>query len=413
MLTLFLPDHRSLLQGLALALSLKQHNISATILELRSRNTTSGGFLALAPNACRTLQRIGAYDRISAQGYNYDELQFFSARNMSHIGTIWNGHHERYGFKACRVARGIVRETLLDMVHEQNIEIRYGVKVTDVREDQSRKKVLLTISDGTTEEADLLIGADGIHSRLRSHINSDATPRFSGQMGLGGVVDASKLGTHGTKMPCMIMGKDHTFAFMPCTPNADNIGVFATVEAQDRPREKWDALMGDKEQLAKIFCEQHGEGTEWPELVKTAAREIDGARLWLWPFYKVPILEQWRSRSSNIILIGDAAHGIPPTGGQGAAMAFEDAVTLADVIAANKVGDGDLAEKLDGWQTRRKARIQKVVAFTGQSGDARKASKSWVQQVVKEWAMWAYFWVKGPEMGLGWMYDYDTEKIDA
>ena len=333
---------------------------------------------------------------------------------MSYIGTIWNGNRERYGFKACRVARGIVRETLLDMVHEQHIDIKYGVKVMEVQENDEKSRVILTLSDSNIEEADLVIGADGLHSRLRKYIDPNAIPRFSGQMGLGGPVDADKLEkiSNGMYMPCMLLGKYNSFALMPCTSDGDKIGVFATIEANDRSREQWNSLMKDKEHLANIFQDRHDDSTEWPELVKTACREVDVDHLSLWPFYKVPTLKDWKSVSSRIILIGDAAHGIPPTGGQSAAMAFEDAATLADVLAANKVDDIEyLVTKLNQWQSHRKARIEKVVTFTSKSGDSRKGTTTLFQQILKEWAMWAYFLIKGKEMGLRWMYDYHTETL--
>ncbi len=93
-------------------------------------------------------------------------------------------------------------------------------------------------------------------------------------------------------------------------------------------------------------------------------------------------------------------------------MAFEDAATLADVLTAN-VGDMEsLRRKLEQWQQHRKVRIEKVVAFTSRSGDSRKGSPTVFRQILKEWMMWAYFLVKGKEMGLGWMYNYDSEKIN-
>jgi 2-polyprenyl-6-methoxyphenol hydroxylase-like FAD-dependent oxidoreductase len=393
---------------------LKPHNIHATILELRHKHAPSGGYLALAPNACRALKHIGAYDRIRKQGYNFEELQMLSARNMSLIGTIYNGHRDRYGYKACRVGRGIVRDTLIDMAHEQHVEIKYEAKVVDVKEDETTSKVILTMSDGTTEVADYVIGADGIHSRLRKYIDHAPVPRFSGQMGIGGPVDAIKLEkvSNGIYMPCMIFGKDNSFAFMPCTPDGDKIGVFATLEANDRPREQWNALMKDKQHLANSLEDQHNDSSEWPEIVKTACREVDVENLSLWPYYTVPVLKDWKSKSGRVILIGDAAHGIPPTGGQGAAMAFEDAGTLANVLATSHQQDHQaVSSLLDRWQDHRKARIAKVLAFTSKSGDSRKASPGLLQQIFKEWAMWAYFLIRGKGMGLGWMYEYDTETV--
>jgi len=104
-----------------------------------------------------------------------------------------------------------------------------------------------------------------------------------------------------------------------------------------------------------------------------------------------------------VILIGDAAHAMPPTGGQGAAQAFEDASSLARVICAVEDA-GDLRSELQEWQQRRQERVRQVKAFTSKSGDIRRASPTMLQQIVKEWAIWAYMWLKGKEAGLGWVY---------
>ena len=355
------------------------------------------------------LDRIGAYERIRKQGYNYEDMAFLSARNLSVIGTLWNGHQEKYGYKALRVQRGIVRHTLLDMTSEAGIEIRYGMKCTSIEESPERSQVTVNFSSGHSETADLVIGADGIHSRIRNYISPSAIPKFSGQMGLGGPVLRSKLGSLAENMPlpALILGHENSFAMMPCTYSGDTLGVFATMEGDDRPREEWANLGADKQHLANMFQDRHSEASSWPEVVKAAAREVDVQNLTLWPFYKVPVLEQWTSESGRVVLIGDAAHGIPPTGGQGAAMAFEDAVTLSDLIVEGASG---LKERLGGWETRRKERIEKVVTFTSRSGDSRKASTSSFQLIVKEWAMWLFFLIKGKDLGLAWMYGYDTKK---
>lgn len=388
---------------------MKKHNITPTIFELREKVAADGGYLALAPNACRVLDRIGAYGRIRTQGFSYEEMTFLSGRNLSRIGSVFNGHQQKYGYKALRVQRGIVRRTLLDMTSESGIEIRYGMKCMSIEEIPEKSNVTVRFASGESETADLVIGADGIHSRVRNTISPSTIPRFSGQMGLGGPVARSRLqsSADGLPFPAMILGQDNSFAMMPCTYTGDILGVFATVEANDRSREEWTNFGADKQHLANVFHDRHSEATDWPEVVKTAAREVDVENLTLWPFYKVPILDQWSSQSGRVVLIGDAAHGIPPTGGQGAAMAFEDAATLAELIVAGQSG---LKERLDGWEKRRKERVERVVAFTSRSGDSRKASSSTFQLIIKEWLMWAFFLVKGKDMGLAWMYEYDTEK---
>jgi 2-polyprenyl-6-methoxyphenol hydroxylase-like FAD-dependent oxidoreductase len=174
-----------------------------------------GGFVALAPNALRALSRIGVYERVSKQGWNYEEFQFLSSRNLSHIGTVLNGSRKKYGYPALRISRGIVRQTLVEAVQEQGIELHYDARCVDIKE-TDHSTVVATFADGHTEEADFLIGADGIHSRVRANLEPNAVPTFSGQLGVGGSLPKSQLPPSGQSlyMPCLILGKLNSFMFM-------------------------------------------------------------------------------------------------------------------------------------------------------------------------------------------------------
>ncbi|EXJ58952.1 hypothetical protein A1O7_06383 [Cladophialophora yegresii CBS 114405] len=402
------------LAGPALALALHKHNISCAIFELRDKTAVEGGFVALAPNALRALDRIGVYDRVAKQGWNYEAFEFLSSRNLSHIGTILNGSHDRYGYKALRVSRGIVRQTLVEALGEQGIPVHYNARCVAIQE-TARGTVVATFADGRTEEADFLVGADGIHSRVRAHLDPTAVPTFSGQLGVGGSLPRSRLGTacHNVYMPCLILGKLNSFMFMPCTYTGDRIGCFATVEGEDRSREDWHKLQNDKTALYATLQKYH-ETERWPGLVHAASQNIDVETLTLWPYYTVPELSSWSSKSGRVIVIGDAAHAMPPTGGQGAAMAFEDALTLADALSALKTKTKEIdsaareTHALTQWQAARRERIRKILAFTSKGGDMRKRSVGTLQQLVKEWLMWAYFLWVGDEGGLSWIYEYDT-----
>ncbi|KAL2430607.1 hypothetical protein ABEF95_011847 [Exophiala dermatitidis] len=401
------------LGGPVLALALQQHNISSKIFELRDEHASDGGSIALAPNALRVLDRVGVYDRISKQGYNFEEFHLLSSRNLSRIGTFLMGSQHKYGYKALRIFRGIVRHTLLELLRERGIELRYNSKLVDVQETE-RSTVIATFADGHTEEADFLVGADGIHSHVRTHLHPQAVPRFSGKMGIGGEITRSKLPNSGkdVHMPCLILGKGNSFLFLPCSPDGEVVSCSASVEAEDRSREEWTRLGKDKQRLYEELQVLH-EKEDWPDIVHVASKELDKKSLSLWPFYKLPDLNSWTSPSGRVIIIGDAAHAMPPTGGQGAAMAFEDGVTLGDALALVDSNRIATAPTLRRWQTARRERIKKVLEFTTTGGDVRKASSSTYVQIVKEWLMWAYLSWFDNDLGTKYIYGYDTKTAMA
>ena len=90
-------------------------------------------------------------------------------------------------------------------------------------------------------------------------------------------------------------------------------------------------------------------------------------------------------------------------------MAFEDAETLAYTISWASA-EQPLAELLPKWEAHRMARIQTVTQFTSMNSDMRKPS-GYYQMLIKEWSIWAYLKYTGPEGGLQWLYQYNTENV--
>jgi 2-polyprenyl-6-methoxyphenol hydroxylase-like FAD-dependent oxidoreductase len=104
-------------------------------------------------------------------------------------------------------------------------------------------------------------------------------------------------------------------------------------------------------------------------------------------------------------------------GGQGAAMAFEDADTLAYVLA-RAISRGfdqrkSLPQLFENWERHRFERIGKVMAFTTRGGAIRKSNLSTYEQIAKEWLLWLMFKWTGPEGGAKWMYTYSAESVLA
>lgn len=406
--------------GPVLALSLKQRGIKSVICEVRNEQYTQGGNIALAPNALRVLDHLGIFEKLRVKGYNYSAISFDNAQGHS-LGKLLNGSKSHYNYDAVRIARTIVRNALREKMKEEGVTVRWEMKVTEISETVD-SKVLLKFKNGEQVTADFLVGADGIHSQARTYFAGHVQPQFSGLMGLMGHVDRSELSPEllrSMDLPSMLFGPNGSFAIMPASFDGNDIGYFATLEQkEDRSREEWMALEEDKTELARLLHSRFvdKESAQWNPLVAQLVEKTPKEEITNWPWYSVPHLDSWFSSSGRVIIIGDAAHAIPPTGGQGAAMALEDAETLSYAIAHAYAVDEKLSTlltTLHSWQDHRMTRIAQVVGFTSENGDLRRSSATWYSQMAKEWLIWGNFRMKGETGGAEWLYSYNTESVRA
>lgn len=406
------------LGGLATALFLHRLNLSITIFESRPRDAADGGFIALAPNAGYVLDQLGLYQELLSKGCPYEEFFFLSARNLSKIGSVYNGSVARFGYPCLRISRHILRQTLLDAVLRAGIEVRFEHKLTNIEESRP-SKITATFSTREWPSAttcDYLIACDGIHSRTRQLLFPEAPlPSFSGQVGIGGGQLPRPSIPPTMPLPCIVLGINNSFMFTPTTPQGSPVNFSATIEIHDRTREEWAQFTADKENLKQLMIDRHcgvSNGNEpaaaWPDVVRNACQTANAESLSVWPYYSAPILPSWLSISKRVILTGDAAHAMPPTGGQGSAMAFEDSASLASCFMNLAQGKADISTELTEWQTTRQERIEKIRAFSSRGGDIRKATPGKTQMLMKESLMWGFFHIKGKE-AYAWIYDYRVE----
>ena len=392
------------LAGLNLALSLHRQNIKCVIYELRHPTTKAGGALMLSPNALRILDSHGLYKKLSRQGYNFEEIVFQNDRGKI-TDYYYLGSEKLYEYKALRVYRQILLTELRQQVADLNIPIVYGKKFTRVVS-ETDDGVTFEFDDGSIERADLLIGADGIHSTVRKYIAPEIKPQYSGMVAITCAIQKSKLtfpsnlGPSDYPMPVAINGTAGAFVMAPQDVPGEEVLAGTQIKYPEQDRAGWDALLSDKEQLLSLLRANY---EKWPTIVQSALDNVPSDTLGIWPYYVVPKLPNWSSLGNRVIIVGDAAHAVPPTAGQGASQGFEDTFTLAGLLA-NVSERVPLEDALKWWKDMRQERVDQVIALTLQLNNAR------LPLAEREKLMVGQTWQSGDAGELEWLYSRRIEE---
>lgn len=354
------------LSGLTLALALHRQNIPCIIYESREASLDIGGAIMLSPNALKILDALGVYDNIAPLGYHFEKL-YFRSDDDKPVDTFDFGSEAKHGYKALRIYRHELISVLVSMVRDAGIPVEYHKKFSHVTSESSTS-VTWAFVDGSSATAKLLVGADGIHSRVRKHLYPDLTPQFTNMIGVTAAVPRAQLQARSDyPLPVTIMSPKHG-AFVIAPQRADGSEVLIGKQKrlqQEYDRAGWDELMDNKAWCVD-FLRQGSE--DFPPIVSNAVADIPLKGINLWPFYLVPKLDTWAK--GRVVILGDAAHAIPPTAGQGVNQAFEDVYTFSGIVAKvqqqNQLDDGEqdavrIGKAMKNWQLGRQARVDKVL----------------------------------------------------
>jgi 2-polyprenyl-6-methoxyphenol hydroxylase-like FAD-dependent oxidoreductase len=244
-------------------------------------------------------------------------------------------------------------------------------------------RVVAVFEDGSEAVGDVLIGADGIYSRVRSLIDAAApTPRYTGLNVLYGYTDDPSLPAS-TDSYRMIQGKRAFFGYTT-SPRGETFW-FARLPGPELTREEiaGTTLDGWRRRAAEFFT---ADNTPSKRIIEATWDEIIGGNA-----YDVPSTPSWHR--GPMVLVGDAAHAASPAAGQGASMALEDAVVLARCLR-----DLPRDEAFETYVRIRRERVERLVATSADDGatqqsevlseqlDDRQQSRAWLYGYHIDWA---------------------------
>ena len=339
--------------GLTLGIALQRAGIDLDLYERADELREVGAAVALSANGTRELYRLGvgeALDRVSTQP---TELIYRDGRTGERIAAHPGGadYRARFGAPYWGIHRVDLQQTLAAAVDPEHLHL--GRAVTAVADDGHGATI--TFDDTSTATADVVVGADGVHSVVREHVCGPGSgPVYSGTSAFRGLVRRADLPSLPDPGAIQFWAGPHAhllhYAMGGETRGHDTVNFFAVLCGPSQ----WSGgtREGAPGELLAGFAGWH------PAVVEMLAAVEQSPR---WPLLSQPPLTRWTR--GRVALIGDACHAMLPHHGQGANQSIEDAVVLADLLAGT---DADAA--LDAYPRRRRARTRAVARSAWETG---------------------------------------------
>lgn len=333
--------------GPVAAVALQAAGIEPVIYEAHPATAEGvGAFLGLGVNGVDALRAVGMDKPVLTRGFALPRIVIANGRGKV-LADFPNGGTLSDGVGGLTITRPDLYEGLREEAIARGVRIEHGKRLVDAEE--TGDGVRAYFADDSAADADLLIGADGIHSTMRTVIDPTAPgAKYVGFLNTAGY--ARGIDVPGEPLiNYLIFGKRSFFGYLKAPDGA--IWWFANPPRPDDPSPAELAAIPSREwraQLLEMFRED-----ESPALAVIRHTEHIFAG---WPTYEMPTVPRWHT--DRMVIIGDAAHAVSPSAGQGASMAIEDAVILAKCLRDIP----ELPRALARYEALRRDRVERIVA---------------------------------------------------
>lgn len=328
--------------GLTAAIALRRAGLDVEIYERATELRESGSGLGIMSNAVAALREIGIQGELERRGQAIDDFQIFDPHGRLIALTPLKQLHTELGITSVSIHRAALQRILLEAAGDGSIQLSAACE----RVEESPRGVRVRFSDGRTAEGDVVIGADGIHSAVRRQLHRVDPPRYAGYICWLATVPF----THARFVRGYTghyWGKGQRFGLI-------DIGGGQVY---------WWATQNRKQRVAPLAAEEIKRDvqhcfTGWADEVMRAIEVTPAASIISLDCVDRPFLERWGR--GRITLLGDAAHPMLTSLGQGAGMAIEDAVVLGRALA----GSTDLVQSLRHYEDLRRDRTRQIVRLS-------------------------------------------------
>jgi salicylate hydroxylase len=339
--------------GLVLALALRERGIRCEVYEQAEELREIGAAVALSANGTRELRRLGLGDRVEAVSVvpsalvirRWDTGAIVADHPIGRDGT----YEATFGAPYYGVHRVALLQALADRLAGEGLSL--GRRCVGVEERPAG--VELHFADGASAAADLVVGADGVHSVVRPHVVGEVRGRYSGTVGYRGLVAVEKMPSLPDPTPLQFWAGPGRHLLHYAIDGGRTVNFLAVVRVPEWTSQEWmeHCPVGD---ALDAFAGWHPAVTEMVGATDVGAR---------WALHDLAPLERWHT--DRVVLTGDAAHAMVPHQGQGANQTIEDAIALADCLADAP----DLRSALRRYAERRRKRTARVQRWSRRAAD--------------------------------------------
>lgn len=331
--------------GLTTALAFEKKGIDYQIFEKFTTLNKVGAGIWLSPNALQVLEYLNVVEEVKLKGNSIDRITIGHSDLSPISDNPQDFIKDKFGYSAIAIHRAALQKLLLDKIPKEKIHLgKSFVSFNNLKKDT----VKVAFSDGAEIETDYLIGADGIHSKIRKQLFPDSQLRYSGQTCWRGVAH-TELGKEFDNRVYELWGNQIRFGISRIAVGQ----YYWFAVALDKPNQKEDKVVV-QEKLLQLFKEFHPvvnqliSATPTNTILRNDINDLKPLKKW----YK-----------NNICLIGDAGHATTPNMGQGGAQAIEDAYYLSHLLEKSP-----RENVFQLFQQKRQAKVDSIVKQSWTTG---------------------------------------------
>jgi 6-hydroxynicotinate 3-monooxygenase len=332
---------------------LQREGFDARLYEQARAFERIGAGIHVSANVMKVLRHLDAEQRLSRIGLHPD---VFTSRKWDTSEILFElplgaTGEQQYGASYITVHRNDLHAAILEKLRPGTIE--FGKRLVDVKVQAAAAR--LTFADGSTAEADVVIGADGVNSRLREAVVGPSRPRFIGAVAHRAIYPAKLLDGMRVRNCTKWWGPNSHILIYYIEQSRNEIYLVTSAKGEWRSQASWEYC--SRAEVARAFEGFH------PEVRAVIERAPE---LTKWPILDVEPIDKWSE--GPLVLLGDAGHAMTPYMASGAAMAIEDAAVLARCL----VQSNEPATAFALYEATRMSRVRKVQRISAENSFLRQ-----------------------------------------